>query len=242
VTTAPAADQVRLLAVQDLDTQLDQLAHRRRSAPELAVLAELDVRLSDLDTALVTSRTSANDLRRELTKAEGDVEQVRSRARRDQERLDSGAASVKDVQALSAELEHLAHRQAQLEEIELEVMERLEAHETALAQEQAARDEVVAQQAAARAAVQVALAEVDVQVERLAGERAAAVAGLDPALVALYEKLRTQLSGRGAGRLTGTRCDGCRMELNPTDVQRIRAADPDEVVRCEECGRILVRP
>ncbi|WP_159807844.1 zinc ribbon domain-containing protein [Cellulomonas citrea] len=241
MTKAPAADQARLLAVQDLDTQLDQLAHRRRTTPELAVVAELDARLADLDAALVMSRTAANDLRRELKKAEADVEQVRSRAQRDQARLDSGAASVKDVQALSAELEHLAHRQTELEEVELEVMERLEAHESALGHEQSAYDDVVAQQVAARAAVEAALAQIDAQVAQVRTERAAAIAGLDAALVALYEKLRTQLSGRGAGRLVGNRCDGCRMELNPSDVHRISSADPDEVVRCEECGRILVR-
>jgi hypothetical protein len=241
VTKAPAADQVRLLAVQDLDTQLDQLAHRRRTTPELAALAELDARLADLHTALVTSRTAANDLRRELKKAEADVEQVRSRAQRDQTRLDSGQASVKDVQALSAELEHLAHRQGELEEIELEVMERLEAHESALGHEQSAYDEVEEQQAAGRAAVQAALAAVDAQIEQVRADRVAAVAGLDQGLVTLYEKLRTQLSGRGAGRLTGNRCDGCRMELNPSDVHRIHPEEPDEVVRCEECGRILVR-
>ena len=67
------------------------------------------------------------------------------------------------------------------------------------------------------------------------------VAGLDAGLVALYERLRGQLGGSGAAALRGSRCEGCRLELNPLDLEQIRARPVDAVVRCEECGRILVR-
>ncbi|OZB46782.1 MAG: hypothetical protein B7X40_10590, partial [Cellulomonas sp. 14-74-6] len=70
MTTAPAADQHRLLEVQEFDTRLDQNAHRRRTLPVLERISELAAQLADLDTALVTSRTAAGDLRRELSKAE----------------------------------------------------------------------------------------------------------------------------------------------------------------------------
>ena len=99
MTTAPPEAQRRLLEVQALDTRLDQIAHRRANVPALARLVELDSQLADLETALVTSRTAANDLRRAVAKAESDVEQVRTRATRDQTRLDSGSGSPKDLQA-----------------------------------------------------------------------------------------------------------------------------------------------
>ena len=134
MTTAPAADQRRLLDVQALDTRLDQIAHKKRTLPELARLTELDSQVTDLHTALVTSQTAVSDLQRELRKAEADVEQVRVRAARDQARLDSGTGSPKDLQALQSELGTLGRRQAELEEVELDVMERLEAHEKALAE------------------------------------------------------------------------------------------------------------
>jgi predicted nucleic acid-binding Zn-ribbon protein len=127
VTTASPEDQRRLLEVQEFDTRLDQIAHRRAGVPALAELTKLESQVGDLHTALVASRTAANDLRRAVTKAEADVEQVRSRAARDQARLDSGTGSVKDLQALQSELVTLGRRQNDLEEVELEVMERLEA-------------------------------------------------------------------------------------------------------------------
>ena len=241
MTSASVADQRQLLVVQDLDTRLDQIAHRRKEVPALAVIVALDARLRDLGTALVTSRTAAADLRRELTKAEADVEQVRSRARRDQDRLDSGQASLKDTQALSSEIDHLAGRQAELEEVELGVMERLEAHTAALDELETANAEVERQQVAAEADRDAAFAALDDEATQVRAERAAAADGLDAGLVTLYEKLRGQLSGRGAAALVGRQCQGCRMELNPVDLDAIRAAPPEQVVRCEECGRILVR-
>ncbi|MGN8245213.1 zinc ribbon domain-containing protein [Cellulomonas soli] len=238
---APVADQQRLLDVQALDTRLDQLAHKRRTLPALARLVELDSQVGDLYTALVTSRTAVEDLRREVAKAEADVEQVRARARRDQQRLDTGAGSAKDMQALTSEMESLARRQAELEEVELEVMERLEAHESALAELTGAHTALADQRAVVEAERDAGYAEADAEAVRVREERAAAVAGLDEGLVALYERLRGQLGGLGAAALRGRRCEGCRLELNPLDLDAIRKTAPETVVRCEECGRILVR-
>lgn len=241
MTSAPVADQRRLLEVQDLDTRLDQLAHRRRTLPALARLTELDAQVGDLYTALVTSRTAASDLRRELTKAEADVAQVRTRAARDQQRLDQGQVSAKDAQALTSELESLARRQSDLEDVELEVMERLEAHESTLAELETAHAALASDRAAVVAERDAGWAEVDAEADRVRAAREKAVAGLDERLVALYERLRGQLGGRGAAPLRGNRCEGCRLELNPLDLEAIRARPEDAVVRCEECGRILVR-
>jgi hypothetical protein len=241
VTTAPPEDQLRLLDVQALDTRAAQLAHQRRSHPVLARLAELDSRLADVETSLVASRTAVRDLRRELAKSEADVQQVRSRADRDRARLDSGQGSAKDLQALSHELVALGRRQGELEEVELDVMERLEAHEAALAELDAAADAIRAQRAEAEAERDAAFATVDAEAAQVAAERAVRAQGLDAGLVALYDRLRAQLGGLGAAPLRGRRCEGCRLELNPMDVEAIRKAPPERVSRCEECGRILVR-
>lgn len=241
MTSAPVADQRQLLVVQDLDTRLDQIAHRRGQVPALAEIVSLDARLRDLSTALVTSRTAAGDLRRELAKAETDVEQVRSRAKRDQDRLDSGQASVRDTQALQSEIEHLAGRQADLEEVELGVMERLEAHTAVLDELESANAEVERQRAAAEASRDADYKALDDEATAVRAERASAANGLDAGLMALYEKLRSQFAGRGAAALVGRQCQGCRMELNPVDLAAVKAAPEDQVVRCEECGRILVR-
>ena len=241
MTTAPPEDQRRLLDVQALDTRAAQLAHQRRTLPALARIAEFGVRFADVESSRVASRTALSDIRRELAKADGDVDQVRSRVARDQGRLDSGTGSAKDLQAITSELTALARRQGELEEIELAVMERLEAHEAALAELDAAATVIRGQQAEVESERDAALVTIDADTATLAGERATKAEGLDAGLIALYDKLRKQLGGLGAAALRGRRCDGCRLELNPMHLQALRQAAPEQVLRCEECDRILVR-
>jgi predicted nucleic acid-binding Zn-ribbon protein len=59
-------------------------------------------------------------------------------------------------------------------------------------------------------------------------------------LMALYERLREQ-KGIGAALLRARQCGGCNMTLDASELSRIKAAPADEVIRCEECQRILVR-
>lgn len=242
MATAPQADQLRLLDVQELDTRAQQLAHQRRNLPELARIAELDAQLTDLGSSLVESRTAASDLRRELTKAEGDVEQVRARAARDQARLDAGQVGAKDAQALVGELESLARRQAALEEVELDVMERLEAHEEALARLEAAHAELEAARADVVAARDARFAELDEEAGQVAERRRTAVAGLDAGLLALYERVRDQNGGRGVVALRGQRVEGLNVDLSRAELAAITSAAPDQVVRLEDYGHIVVRP
>lgn len=241
MTTAPVADQLRLLDVQALDTRAAQIEHQRRRHPAIAAVEESAARLAEVDARLVDARTAVSDTRRELTKAETDVEQVRTRAERDRTRMESGSASAKDVQALASELEALARRQDALEEVELEVMERLEAVESTLATLTAEHDEVTARHNEARDELAAVLADLDAQEAQVAADRVAAIEGLDAALLALYERIRAQHGGLGVAPLRGRRCEGCRLELNASELAQITAAPAEEVIRCDECGRILVR-
>lgn len=241
MTTAPAEDQRRLLDLQALDTRLQQIAHAHRTHPARVTVEELGKRLADLDDVVVRARTDAGDIKREVTKAEGDVAQVRSRSERDRAKVDSGVLGAKDLQGLTSELESLARRQEALEEIELEAMERLEAAENHLAEVTRSREEVANSRDAALAELEAALADLVKEKTAVQAERAPVAAGIDPGLLALYDRLREQLGGLAAARLRGRTCEGCRLELNAVDVARIGASDPDEVARCEECGRILVR-
>lgn len=241
MTTANALDQVRLLDVQALDTRLRQLAHRRRTLPETARLAELDAERAALRDRLVQARTVVGDVERELRKAEADVEQVSNRAARDRARLEAGTGSAKDLQGLQHELESLGRRQSELEDVELEVMERLERAQGEVAGLEQALATAEEQTTEVTTAQQSAFGEIDTEAAQVTAQRDEVAAGLDPALVALYDKVREQTQGVGAAMLRGKRCEGCRMELTPVELARIAKLPPDEVVRCEECRTILVR-
>lgn len=238
---AAPADQGRLLDLQELDARLDQLSHRRHTLPAQAEVARLSARDRELRDELVVADTECSDLDREQRKAEADVEQVRARARRDRERMDSGRVAAKELQSLQHELESLARRQSELEDIELDVMERLETAQQHRAEVSAAQSAVAAELADMTAQRDAALAEIDGEATGVRAERETVAATVPADLSRLYEKLRAQNGGVGAAALRHRRCGGCRLELNPQDLGRMAAAPTDEVLRCEECGRILVR-
>ncbi|MCJ7826911.1 MAG: C4-type zinc ribbon domain-containing protein [Demequinaceae bacterium] len=239
--TVPAVDQQRLLDIQALDSEAQAATHRRASLPALASIVELGVRKKVLDDDLVTRTTEVSDLRREVTKAEDDVQSVRDRSERDATRLQSGQGTPKDLQALQSEIESLAKRQSDLEDIELDAMERLEAAEAGLAETKAEIDEAHSSFSSLATERDAAFSEIDGELARLASERAPLVEGLDQEIRALYEKIRASHEGVGAAALRAGQCSGCYVTIDPATLSSIATIPEDTILRCEECGRILIR-
>ncbi|MCE7081324.1 zinc ribbon domain-containing protein [Streptomyces sp. ST2-7A] len=239
---AEPADQLRLLDLQALDIRLTQLDHRLANLPEHAELRELEAEVTQQRDLLVAARAEESDTAREQTKAEQDVDQVRRRAERNQQRLDSGAvANPKDLESLQSELVSLARRQDDLENVVLEIMERHEA-----AAEHAREADGIVGGLEARAAVvrerrDTAVGGIEEEAATVRREREAVARTLPEALLKLYDRLRGQYGGIGAARLYRKQCEGCRLELDITELNDIRRAPADTVVRCENCGRVLVR-
>ena len=235
--------QLRLLELADIDAELTRLEHRRRGLPELAELSRLEQRDRELRDELAVLGAREGDLRREQVKAEADVEQVRTRIDRDRARLDAGqVSSPRELENLQSEIESLHRRQSDLEEVVLDVMERQESDRGRAA----GRRWPSARRSAADAAVAIAsrdasLAEIGEQAGKATDRRAAVLADEPADLIDLYERLRVQHGGVGAAALRRGRCEGCHLSLNTVDLNAIRAAAADEVLRCEECRRILVR-
>jgi uncharacterized protein len=232
--------QRRLLDLQAIDTALGQLAHRRRTMPELAELERLSREIAALDAQRAQAQVAVDDIDRDIARLEKDIDQVRVRADKDRGRLDAGTGPARELEALQHELATLTRRQSELEDAELELMEQRESAQGALDQvderlgvSRDARTETGAKRDAA-------LAEVDSEQQAKATQRDPLAAELPADLVALYEKIR-ESTGLGAALLRAGRCEGCRLELSGSERARFRTAERDEVLRCEECGRILVR-
>jgi len=241
VTTAPPQEQRRLLDLQALDTRLAKLAHQRRTLPVLATLAELEGRGEDLHRAQVEARTIASDTRRELTKAESDVEQVRSRAGRHQATLDSGKGLSRELVALQSELAQLAERQSVLEEIQLEVMERMESAEARVAELEVQERAVAADVERHTAERDAAFAELDKEIAQARAERNGLAAQVDTELLDLYEYARSRTGGLGVVAVRGHRTEGAQIDFSLSELAAIDAAGPEEVLVSEEHGYVLVR-
>jgi uncharacterized protein len=233
--------QLRLLELADLDAELARLDHRRHGLPEIEQLAALETRAVELKDALVGTETELGDLSREQTRAERDVEQVRTRIDRDRTRLDAGQVSAaRELASLQSEIENLHRRQGDLEEVVLELMERRETLESQQDELTTGRDNLGGEMAEVASRRDAAFSEMDEQTAKASDQRASVAADVPADLLALYDQIR-KTKGVGAAMLRARRCEGCHLNLNAADLNAIRASAPDEVVRCEECRRILVR-
>lgn len=186
-------------------------------------------------------QVQVEDLTRAQRKADEDVEQVKLRRGRDQQRLDGGAVGAKDASRLQHEIVSLERRIADLEDVELEVMEQLEAVQEELAAQRLELADLDARIDDLTGAREEKVARLREEGATIIRDRSTAVAGLPTDLVALYDRLREQKNGVGAAALRARRCGGCRLEVNSAELAAIAKFPSDEVVRCVECGRILVR-
>jgi len=234
--------QIRLLDLQKVDSEMDRNAHRMRTLPEAVTASSLHEQVLSLDDEIAGAQAALFDLRREQSRADADVELVRQRVEKDQQLLNSGSINdPKQLENLQHELGSLGRRQADLEDVEIEIMERVENAEHALAALVTRRDGLASDSAAANEARDVAAAALAAERTELASERALMAGEVPADLLKLYEKLRADQGGVGAAALHRGRCEGCHMELTAVDINRIREAPSNELLRCEECRRILIR-
>ncbi|BCJ45130.1 hypothetical protein GCM10010168_69310 [Actinoplanes ianthinogenes] len=235
---APEA-QRRLLDLQAVDTALAQLAHRRKSLPEIAEIEAVAREISALEDERVRAQVAVDDLDRDISRFEKDIDQVRQRKAKDQKQLDAGG-SLKQVEGLQHELATLNRRQSELEDAELELMEQREAAAAALTEVQDRITAAVHRRADAERRRDETSAEIVKEQEFKAAARGPLANDLPADLVTLYDKIRTE-TGMGAALVYAGRCGACRIELYGADLNRVKSAPADEVVRCEECRRIMVR-
>ena len=238
---ASKAAQEKLLALQALDSSLIQLEHKEKNLPVTKLLNEKTIAHASARDLCIAAETEKSDIKHELSKSEVDVEQVVSRIERDEKRLASGQGTPKELEQLQHELGSLAKRRAELEEIELEVMVRIEALDQRIASLSAERDALHEEVIKLSKERDVALEEITRAKNSTIAERSALASEIESELLGLYEKIRSSADGIGAARLHAGQCQGCNLTINAADLSKINSLPDDEVVRCEECRRIMVR-
>jgi hypothetical protein len=238
---ADPTDQQRLLDLAAEDVALTQLAHRRNTLPEVAAVEAAEEAERRLAIELVHAETEVRDLDREQKRLEGDVDTVRQREDRDQRLLESGGVAPKEMTNLQHELDSLKRRQSDLEDQVLELMERRETADAALAGAREGQERARAERERAVQQRDDALADIAEGTARHEAARTALAGQVPGPLLALYDRIRTQTGTTGAALLKARQCQGCRIELNGRELAAVRGTAPEEVVRCENCARILVR-
>jgi predicted nucleic acid-binding Zn-ribbon protein len=238
---ADVTAQLRLLDLQAVDSALAQLGQRRRTLPEQAVLDRLTADLADVSSDLVGAQTRVSDLELDTARAEADLAPVQQRLVRNEKRIGDGTVDAKSLGSMVEEVAHLRRRIADLEDLELEAMEALEQAQGARDVLQARVDALSEQITVATAARDAAVAQLTNEANYQRTERDRLLPDVPADLLTLYTKIAASKGGVGAAALIHRRCTGCQLEVNANELREYATTAPEEVLRCEECGRILVR-
>ena len=237
--TSDLAAQRALLRLADTDRRADATSHERGALSEIAVISAGSARAAELVGKVALAEAELSDIDVAARKLDAEIDTVRARAARDQDRLTAGAAS-KELEGLQREVESLARRQATLEDEALELMERRETADAALAGLRAELTAIGSDVDAATVRRNDRWADIDDELGRLAVQRAALAAGVPDDVLAIYTRVRA--TGKvAAAALVGERCGACQMTLDRQSLEEIRSAPADALTRCPECGALLVR-
>ena len=238
---ASTEQQSLILELQLLDNEIMQANTKLKSLPEIEQLLHIEKRVTAANDELSVVKSESDQIALELRRGEVDVETVTDRIKKDEARLSSGNATPKELEQLQHEVESLKKRQEALEEIELEIMIRNDAViarkntlTTDLTSLQTLKDEISGRLQSATDEINKVIAEKNTARSLVANK-------IEKPLLDLYEKIRGNGGGVGAAALVGNKCNGCNLAINAVEMERIKSLAKDELLRCEECRRILVR-
>jgi predicted nucleic acid-binding Zn-ribbon protein len=229
-----------LLVLQQHDTAVDRLRHRRATLPERTLVEQLTAEQATGAAELGKLQPERDDRAAAQARLEAEVAGVEDKRRTLERRL-SATSVPREAQTMSAEIDGLKARQSSLEDQIMDIMEALEPLEARLAAAGSEQEERAAQMSTARAALAAQEAAIDGELRAATAAREDAVRAVAPALLARYERLRASRGGVAVATLDGGRCTGCNLALPTAELERVRRAGSDALVECEQCGRILVR-
>ena len=238
---ATPEDQNFLIELQLIDSQVTQAKVKLNGLPEIEQISAIRARLENTAVELNVVETELADVAIELRRSELEVEQVDDRIKKDENRLNSGTGTPKELEQFQHELVTLAKRKSELEDSELEILMKHDGIKSRV--DELLNDQVGLKQLELELNVRLenSKTEIDKVLAELGASRTELLPKIDLALVALYEKIRQSAYGVGAALLTGNKCDGCHLAINAVELERIKGLEMDEIIRCEECRRILVR-
>lgn len=238
---ATPAHQGLLMQLQKLDTEIHQLNFKLKSLPEHEQITAIHSRLEHAAVELKVVETELEDVTIDLRRSEVDVEAVTMRMEKDEKRLNAGLGTPKELEQTQHELATLAKRKAELEDGELEIMMRHDGVTKRVDELKSDEEGLKKLELELNIRIENATTELNVLIAKAAENRMKLAPQIDKALLDIYEKVRESQGGVGAALLIGNKCDGCHLQINAVELERIKTLADDDVLRCEECRRILVR-
>jgi predicted nucleic acid-binding Zn-ribbon protein len=229
----------RILDLQELDTSIDRLEHRRAQLEAGEELSAARKGLEEAESQLGELRLASDAVDASSRRLENEIDSFGAKLAAEEKRMYDGTiVNAKELEALQHEISSLKERRGRAEDELFEQMERREDLDPRAAE---AAKEVDAARARAEGVGGDAIRELDeiaagLQAKR--AEREALVQAFDEELLELYEDLRPQKHGVGAAAIVDGVCQACHEKLSAVELDKLRHTEG--VKRCEYCRRIVV--
>jgi predicted nucleic acid-binding Zn-ribbon protein len=232
--------QKLLIELSSFDQKVSRLSNQKQNHPQLSKITELTARLPSIEASIVENESQINETKKELSRAEVDVENIAKRVKKDNERLNSGETSAKDLTQIQHEIGTLKSKQKELEEVEISILEIIEDLEHKKSGLQEILTQVKDEISQLNTSIKDDFSKANSEIAAFTTNRNKVVSKIDKSLVELYEKIRLE-HGIGAGMFSHGTCSSCQIQISAAEINKINALDPEEVIRCENCRCILVR-
>lgn len=229
----------RLLELQNHDSEITRLSHRKSTLPEAQRLAEVNGLLEELGADIEIAEKQAKEITREQDRLEGEIGIIEQKTQREEGRLFSGGVSnPKELSSLQAEVAMLKKKRAELDDGLLEVMVQKDDAVSTKERLERERSEASTEAEILTKRLGEFTSEIDAELTQHSAARAEIASTIPEDLLTLYESLRASKHGVGAAALRGQTCEGCHTGLPSREVERLKAAGG--LQRCDNCRRILV--
>lgn len=225
-----------LLALQETDLALDKT---------LARLAEIDESLGETEELVaareaVAAKTAVvHDLKVQQKDAELIVDDIKMKAADIEKKLYAGTVKdPKELQNLDAELKSFRELAKRREDDLLAILERVDAEETELRELQSNLDTIEGEWNSNRERMTAEKTALEPEADALKGTRETQAVEVDRRMLSLYDLLRKRRGGVAVAGIERGMCQGCRISLPMSVLQRARSGNT--IVQCVSCERILL--
>jgi uncharacterized protein len=232
---------LRLLELQNLDTTLTQLHHRRGHLPEHTRTIEADQTIAKITSDTAVTRAAHTDLSKKMQALETQVHDLDVRIEHlNSQMFGDASRSPRDLQAIEADIASVKKHRSELEDAELTLIESFEPLDVVISKADAEIDGLQKEKTELAGAIIRAQSEIDAAAAGHIVERSAIAATIDEADMKLYDTIRKNNKGIAVAKLEHGTCTSCRLKLPAVELDRIKHLTGTEMVRCDECSAILV--
>ena len=232
------AGQAALLKLCEVDIEIERIKTLISKAVNSPELSSRSQELSNYSGEVIAFRTSFENLNMEARKADDNLHMVEERLTRDKERLNQ-TSSPKDAQAIQSEVESLTIRKEELEEVELEILDRLEVAKQELDAISLKREMSSSEIEQLQAKIQLEVDDLKAQGRKLVADREILISKVPTDVLGQYSSLATRQIA--VGKVESRSCTACHMGLTASTIDSLADLPEDEIGFCSECLAMIVR-